>query len=654
MPTTFLIQDIYPYEIPDFKGDEKEIINFDIPKKSDQYWQKQEVPKRFESKIQEIKWIEREFRRLNEGVFFLNNGELTYLNKKHYRFLQYYTGAFEGKDSPDYWEEHRKYFYFLEYVQNHPLLRGDFTIKPRRAGVTQIHNSDVIEIVTSDFYKFGGLMSANLEKVKSVQFRPIRNAVMKYPKQFRPLFKKPNGGIPQAELDFSPEKVDDEREYLRGWVRYTGTTATGFDGEKLHTLKVDEVLKFLGINPMTIIAPQMETMKLPSTGEIIGKASLFSTMGLDDKGMKLAIEEGRKLWGDSNMAELTDNGSTRSGFARYFMSCLDTHLIDKYGFSDRGRVEEKYNNDLKAIIEKHGEGSKDHIELLRTAPRTINDVFDSPKLGSAFNSDGRVSRRKIYVANLPQSEKGYVCGKFFEDVNGKVYFDTSIEYKDWWKISLTNIAKPNNVRYWNKEYELPRNPETVIGFDPVKLEETRSDHISKPCGLIYKKFDHYSRSGVENKIIGIITLRTNDLDEVAEQIALAARYYGAYISPEANVGERYFKKHGYNKMVVVSPYDRKRGIYISTTGVGKRPLADGMALISDYIKKPKNEIEEDLLNTILFDELLSELESFDADKLNTHDTIAALIQCFITASKIMKATATHDGKRRPLSEIFWG
>jgi hypothetical protein len=146
----YLIQGVYPYEIPDFKGDEKLIINHDIKNKYDQMWRKQFVPKRFESKREEMKWIEREEDRLANGLYFLNKGNLTFINGMHYRFLQFYTGDFGKQNYPNYWDEHRKYFYFLDFSKKHPKTKGDFTIKPRRMGVTQIHNSDAIDVATSD------------------------------------------------------------------------------------------------------------------------------------------------------------------------------------------------------------------------------------------------------------------------------------------------------------------------------------------------------------------------------------------------------------------------------------------------------------------------------------------------------------------------
>ncbi len=651
----YLIQGVYPYEIPDFKGDEKLIINHDIRKKSDQYWKKQYVPKKFDSKREEMKWIDREEDRLANGIYFLNNGELTFINGSHYRFLQFYTGDFGANKHPNYWNEHRLYYYFLDWVKKHDKLRGDFTIKPRRAGVTQIHNSDSIEIATNDFMHYVGLMSANVEKAKKFQFRPIRNAIMKYPPQFRPKFKMTNGKVPQKELEFEPEYENDNMEYLEGWIATSGTTATGFDAAKLHGLKVDEILKWLGIDPMTVIDPQMETMKLPHTGEIVGKASLFSTMGLDDKGMRLAIDRGTILWEGSNYNELNKLGTTSTGFARYFMSALDTHMIDLYGYSNRELVEEEYIKDLNDIFERYGEGSKEHIKKLRTEPRTINDVFNSPKLGSAFNNDGRISQRKIYVVSIPEKDNNIVRGRFREDINGKIILSTSNEDRDWWQLDkafITNIQRTNNVSFRNGEFFLPQNPEIVLGYDPVKLEETTSKHISNPAGGIYKKCDHYSKTGIENKFVGLTLKRTNDLDELAEQIGFAARFCGAWIAPEANVGERWFRREGYNQMVIKSPYEKRKGIYISTTGKGRKAFIDGIALISDFIKAPKLETDLDLLQGIDYVEMLSQLESFDADKLPTHDIIAMMMQCLITASKIMKPTARNYAMGSIITSFF--
>ena len=89
-------------------------------------------------------------------------------------------------------------------------------------------------------------------------------------------------------------------------------------------------------------------------------------------------------------------------------------------------------------------------------------------------------------------------------------------------------------------------------------------------------------------------------------------------------------------MVVVSPYDGYKGI-LMLKSKDKNVLRDGIELIYNYIKKPRENSDDiDFLETIWFEMLLSELESFESDALNTHDIIAALIQCFIVSNKIIK------------------
>lgn len=645
MPETILIKGVYPYEIPDYNEEIHGEILFSDKPKEDQFWVKTPHPKKFSSKKDEMDWVWREERRLIYGLFFMNNGQMTYINGLHYEYMQYYDNGFDV----DFWEEHRLYCYFLEFSKKLPTNWGDFTIKCRRAGVTQIHNVDVIR-TARQYNRYCGLMSTDLEKVKSVQFKPIRNALSKYPKQFRPIFKTSGGRLPERQIEFINEKADDERNFLGGWIKPLATSPTAFDGEKLHQLKVDEVLKFMAVRPMTIITPQLKAMKLQHTGEIIGKCSMFSTMGTDDKGMKYAIQEGQSLWDGSNYDELNEAGWTASGFIRYFMSCYDIMEIDRYGFPNREVAQIKQESVLNQIIDKHGEGSIEHIRELRENPRTIDDVFNSPKLGTTFNRDGRISARKIAVRNTPIAQRPYKTGKFIEGVDGNVYFSTNEEYKDYgWYISLDVIANPNPCKKYGVVWKLPTDPEGVVGYDPVKLDETTSTKISDPAIVIYKKNDHHAKSGVTNEIIGVYVGRKEDNDEVSEQCALAGRYYGYWLSPERNVGEKWFKRNGYNEMVVNSPYDGYKGI-LMLKSKDKNVLRDGIELIYNYLKKPQKEGDSDYLETIWFEVLLSELESFESDALNTHDIIAALIQCFIVSNKIIKDTAI--GYQRSVYSVY--
>ena len=657
MPTRIYLNDIYPYDIPDFKGDEKNIINFDIKNKEDQFWTKQPLPN-FDKLTQKqlMDWIWREEERRRNGVHFLNNGELTYVNPIHYKFLQYYTGDFSTKNdktkrNPDFWEAHRLYCYFLEFSEKYDCAVGDITFKPRRRGITQIHNSNAIENVIGNFSCHAGLMSANKKMVKESQFYPIRNCISKYQQYFRPKFKTNGGKMLDGKLEFVINDSNSTLEELGGSIQYSAPASLGFDSGKLTLFNFDEFVKVEGRGFMDLLEPQLKTMWLPHTNEIIGKCHLFSTMGTNDKTMKRAINEARRLWDSSNFEERDDAGWTSSKFLRYFISCYDVLVVDKYGFSNKEEAEKEQERILNNIIEKYGEGSLEHISELRQSPRTINDVFDSPKLGTLFNVTGRISNRERIVLNTPPKNRPYVCGKFREDMKtNTIFFDTSEEYKDYgWKLTqLLPDEKANRIKVYNGVYGLDRNPETAIGYDPVKLDEHISDHVSDPAILIYKKFDQYSNTGVENQIIGTYIGRKDDNDEVSEQCAFAGRYFGALLCVERNVGTKWFAQNGYTEMCIISPYDKLRGIHIGT-GKARKPLSDGIEFINDYVKKPKGD-DVDWLDTIWFEELLDQLKTFEADALTTHDLIASFVQACIGANSL-KPTILNGNT--PIANMFW-
>ena len=485
--------------------------------------------------------------------------------------------------------------------------------------------------------------------------KPIRDALVKYPKKIRPLFKTGSGNkLIEASIHYTSNTIDEDGGYLGGWILPLATTSTAFDGDKLHRLQLDETFKWEGVDPMDIIEPQLKTMKLIHTGEIIGKASIFSTMGTDASKMKKAIQFASRIWESSNPDSSDESGRTPSGFLRYFVGVFDYMGIDKYGFVDREKAEIEYQEEIDIKIKQFGDGSKEHIAELKALPRTPEDAFDTPEQYSAFNRSGRVSKWEREILSLPVAERGYVNGKFKENIKGDVYFDTDPIYEHYgWSISGLKIEKPNNLKKFGKTYGLAaRNPEGTVGYDPFRIDkdDAISAHLSQAGIVLYKKFDHISKNGLENKIIGIYIGREEDGKQVHEQCALAARYFGFYLSPERNVGVTWFKEHGYNEMVTNSPYDGKKGILMQTSEQ-KNVLRDGMELISDYIKEPQ-EGGVDLLRTIIFPELLAQLKSFTKDALRSHDLIAALIQAFISA-RSLRDTVVGSGRATGLYNSFY-
>ena len=116
-----------------------------LKNKTSQYWVRQEYPKTL-SKIQTIfQWnempatfknlwvdyIEREFERREEGHWFLNNGEPTYITGSHYMYLQW-TKIDVG--FPDFREANRLFYIYWEACKADPRSFGICYLKIRRSG----------------------------------------------------------------------------------------------------------------------------------------------------------------------------------------------------------------------------------------------------------------------------------------------------------------------------------------------------------------------------------------------------------------------------------------------------------------------------------------------------------------------------------------
>ena len=654
---TYILQKVYEYEIPDVPTNKKEILNWEIDDPLEQYWRKPQIPKFYSQRDEDDFW-DIQYERMFRGVWFWNynpklgKSEPIYITGAHYEYLTFWNVEYDI----DFWHVDKEYFYFDEVVENDPKAFGKILFKGRRGGFTAKEIFLAARKLKSAKYMKIGLLSTKQDVARDTMLTPMKDSLARYHEKLRPIYKTRSGGeLFQNEISLSSSKRDEIEKCLMGWVKTKATIATAFDAYKLNKIIFDEFLKWEGVDPMAIIEPQLKTMREIHSGKIIGKATLLSTMGTDQTKMKRAIAKALPLWEGSNPENKSENGRTATGFLRYFVGVYDYMGIDKYGYADREKAEIEYEQELQFKINEFGENSKEHIDELKALPRTIDDIFEMPAYFSAFNRDGRVSKRKRKVLSTPLAERGYVTGKFTKDISGKVIFDTSPEYADFgWSVRGIKMDIDNNVKYhYEGFYTLPRDPEGAGGYDPTRMdkEDTISQHISKAGMLLFKKFDHYSNNGIEYELVAEYQGRQDINDDDHEQFVLACRYFGFLMCPERNVGITYLKNRGYNKMVFTSPYDKQKGVMIHTNSEKNNPVRDGMELIANYIKKPK-EGEIDYLETIVFPNTLTQLESFTRDKLRSHDLIAAMIQCFIAADSLKKTVIGNRGAKR-LYDSFW-
>lgn len=620
---TILIQGVYPYEIPAPPKDKTKIINHEIKDKAEQYWRTPKMPNFKNMTAYEIeKFIETEEHRIENGCHFYNNGEIVYINGAHYEYMTYWKPDYEIS----FRHTDRLYFYFDEFVDNYHATYGKVIFKPRVGGFTAKENFLSYRKAKSGFGKHVALINTTDDNAKMIQYKPILSCHLQYPEFLKPNIRMVNGKLPESGMYFSPSTDTDKKKYLNGWIVPFPPLANSLDGKRLHYIFLDEYAKMESKDPEAIIKPYLKTIYLPATDEIQGRMTFVSTLGTDDKLMKKAIEFSLKMWRDSDFNEIDKNGFTKSKFLRYFISCYDVANIDKYGFPDIEKNKEKQEHVLKQIIKEEGEFSKAHITELRENPRTIEDLLNSPKTGSSFNVGQKISIRKDALLHIPKEERGYVGGKFIMTHTG-VVFDTS--QKDYgWKIRGYILKTYNLCTKKNGYWTLPKFPEGVVGYDPVKFKKPTSKHFSQPSILIYKHLDHYAGNKIKRQIIGQFYGRKEDNDEVNEQAVLASIYFGFYLAPERNVGIDYYERNGYEKLIPISPYDNGRGIMMTTGRGEKNVLEHGISAIYKWVIGYQDDKTPNV-DTIIFEEFLEQLESFTPDELNTHDIIAAALQCFL-------------------------
>ena len=179
--------------------------------KSEQYWERQELPKEL-SRIYSIfqwnemptafksKWvdyIESEFDSREEGHWFMNNGKPTYITGSHYMYLQW---SAIDVGYPDYREANRIFYIFWEACKADKRAFGMIYLKIRRSGFSFMGSSECVNAGTLAKDSRVGILSktgADSKKMFTDKVVPISNRL--------PFFFKPiQDGMdkPKTELAF--------------------------------------------------------------------------------------------------------------------------------------------------------------------------------------------------------------------------------------------------------------------------------------------------------------------------------------------------------------------------------------------------------------------------------------------------------------------
>lgn len=309
--------------------------------------------------------VTREMKRRWEGVWFMNNGVLTYMTGSHYFMLQW--GAmpdFRNKWDDSHYGYYREFqgelHYFLQMCKEDPDTGGGDIGKAKKTGVTQLLALDYLDESTKYKQKRFGMMSKSQDDCKRTNFMYYMYGLQELPLVFKPSIMHETQTLirfdnPKKKSTGTRNSTILNMQLSAGFnseVFAAPTVRAAFDGPKMFRGWLDEYPKYEDPYPGEVFEATSETVKMGS--RIDGKIWLSAySPEIDGR----SFDEASKTWYDSIEVNKYTN-RTSSGLKAYFISVLDSgeENFDKHGICDRRKTQvwveatrEQKKNDTKGL-----------------------------------------------------------------------------------------------------------------------------------------------------------------------------------------------------------------------------------------------------------------------------------------------------------------
>ena len=358
-----------------------------------------ELPDEFKQKWHE--YIDREFTRREEGYWFNNKGNSTYVTGTHYMYLQW-TKIDVGK--PDFREANRLFFIYWEACKADTRCYGMCYLKNRRSGFSFMASGETVNLATISSDARYGILSKSGADAKKMFTDKVVPISVNYPFFFKPI--QDGMDRPKTELayrvpasKFTRRKLEDnqmaqELDGLDTTIDWKNTGDNSYDGEKLKLLVHDESGKWE--KPSNILNNWRVTKTCLRLGSrIVGKCMMGSTSNALDKGGA----NFKKIYEGSDASSRNKNGQTKTGLYKLFIPMEWNYegFIDQYGHPvfdvpKKETLDPQGNLITEGVIqhwENEVEGLKDDADALneyyRQFPRTEQHAFRDEAKQSIFN-----------------------------------------------------------------------------------------------------------------------------------------------------------------------------------------------------------------------------------------------------------------------------
>ena len=617
-------------------------------------WQYTQYPKEL-SKIKSVfdwdeypsdfkeKWydyIDKEFKRREEGFWFINKDKSSYITGTHYMYLQW---SKIDVGQPDFRESNRLFYIFWEACKADVRCYGMCYLKNRRSGFSFMASGEAVNQATISTDSRFGILSKSGPDAKKMFTDKVVPISVNYPFFFKPI--QDGMDRPKTELayrvpasKFTRKKLDTNEKLqeitgLDTTIDWKNTGDNSYDGEKLKLLVHDESGKWE--RPTNILNNWRVTKTCLRLGSrIIGKCMMGSTSNALDKGG----ENFKKLYYDSDVTSRNANGQTRSGLYSLFIPMEWNYegYIDSHGFpvfeDPKKSVESPDGSLIKQGVisywQNEVEGLKNDQdglnEYYRQFPRTEQHAFRDEAKQSLFNLT-KIYEQIDYNEDL-RNTSIITTGSFMWE-NGvkdtKVIFvpNKNGRFNVSWvpNIGLQNrVITKGNTKYPGNEHC------GAFGCDSYDISGTVDKRGSN--GALHGLTKFSMEDVPPNRFFLEYIARPQTAEIFFEDVLMACVFYGMPILAENNKPRLlyHFKRRGYRGYSMNRPDKRLNKLSVTEREIGGIPNSSEdikqahAAAIESYIETCVGRTEAGY-GDMYFQRTLEDWGKFNINNRTKHD-----------------------------------
>ena len=628
------------FEIQNFKS--KRWVNAEYPKELSRIktifdWK--EYPEDF--KEQWYDYIEKEFERRENGYWFNNKGNPTYITGTHYMYLQW---SKIDVGPPDFREANRLFYIFWEACKADYRCFGMDYLKNRRSGFSFMSSGEIVNLATMSTDSRYGILSKSGPDAKKMFTDKVVPISVNYPFFFKPIqdgMDRPKTElayrVPASKLTRRKLDANENPEDIKGLdttIDWKNTGDNSYDGEKLKLLVHDESGKWE--RPANILNNWRVTKTCLRLGSrVIGKCMMGSTSNALDKGG----DNFKKLYYASDVTRRNSNGQTSSGLYSLFIPMEWNYegYIDSYGLpvfdtpekpvkDPQGTpittgVIDYWNNEVAGLKD-----DQDGLnEFYRQFPRTEQHAFRDEAKQSLFNLT------KIYQQidhNESMAASSLVTRGNFQWENGikdtRVIFMPNKDgrfYISWIPpMSMQNrVVNKNGTNYPGNEHM------GAFGCDSYDISGTVDSRGSN--GALHGLTKFSMEDAPSNHFFLEYIARPQTAEIFFEDVLMACIFYGMPILAENNKPRLlyHFKNRGYRGYSMNRPDKAYNKLSVTEREIGGIPnssqdiMQAHAAAIETYIEELVGILGDDEMGDVYFQRTLEDWARFNINNRTKHD-----------------------------------